>query len=475
MQDFSTTQSLYMTQTLKSHVLEVEDSSLVIVEGPHAGVTFPIQQDIIDIGRQAELCDLVLSHDPGTSSLHARLRVKVAPNGTTQITIRDMGSRNGLYVEGVRVTEAYLGYGLRVQLGNTVFTVQTNTSNRKQFSIQYFDPSGLLVGRSPQMRRIFAMLARLGQKDVSVLLTGETGTGKTSIALALHRQSLRNSGPFVDVNCGALPPSLIESALFGHEKGAFTGATHRHIGFFEQAHGGTLFLDELGELPLELQPKLLQVLEKKSIKRLGGTQIIPVDFRLVGATHKDMNLEVKEGRFRQDLYYRLSVVPIEVPPLRERAEDIPLLIERLLSELYPESNLVVSPDAMVVLQKFLWPGNVRQLRNVLERTCIFLDANVIEVNDIELPEFNSEGEVHSPVHAEQLPVSFGSVDTVTVPVQLGEDGKTIKELMASFERTVIEKALDKTDWNVQEAARLLDMAMSWLYKRIKKYNIEKSD
>lgn len=471
--EFSTTQSVFSGVTLKSQAMEWEDMSLVVVEGPHAGVTFPIQQDMIDIGRQSELCDVVLSQDPGTSSLHARLQVRQDAQGQTVMTLRDLGSRNGLFVDGIRVSEVYLRPGLRIQLGNTVMVLQSNATHKKRYHVNYFDPSGQLVGRSAQMRRIFAMVTRLGQRDVPVCLTGETGTGKTSIAQALHRQSSRSSGPFVDVNCGALPPSLIESALFGHEKGAFTGATQRHIGFIEQAHGGTLFLDELGELPLELQPKLLQVLEKRSVKRLGGTHDIPVDFRLVTATHRDIANEVKLGRFREDLFYRISVVPIEVPALRERPEDIPLLIERLLGELFPQRSYSLSPQAMTLMQHYLWPGNVRQLRNVLERTFIFLDSNVADVADIHLPELEVSETLDA--QATEIPSMSGSMEIVSVPIKLGEGGMTIKELVASFERTVIEKALEQSQWNVQQAAQMLDMAMSWLYKRIKQYKIEKPE
>lgn len=463
-----TTQSLDNTRKLHSLQFEVEDLSLVVLEGPHQGQKFPLSQDILDLGRQAELCDIVLAQDPSISSLHARIQLRHHPTLPFSVVLQDLGSRNGVYLEGIQVKEAYLTPGLRCKIGNTVMMLQTQTHDKKCLNVPYFDATGQLVGQSESMRRIFAMLNRLAQRDTTVLLTGETGTGKTSIAHTLHRLSHRKHGPWIEVNCGALPPALIESALFGHEKGAFTGATHRHQGYLEQAHDGTLFLDELGELPLDLQPKLLQALETKTIQRLGNSQIVPVNFRLIVATHKNLQREVAEGRFREDLYYRISVVPVHVPPLRERPEDLPLLTERLLVELYPNTPYQISPTAMQLLQQYLWPGNVRQLRNVLERTFIFLDGYTADSHDFDLPAWDQESSSSPPP---QFPVVPGTFDLISIPLKLGEPGMTIKELMASFERTVIEKALEHTEGNVVQAAKLLDMAQSWLYKRVKQYNI----
>ncbi len=233
---------------------------------------------------------------------------------------------------------------------------------------------GPLVGASPAMRVAFAALARAARTDATVLIEGETGTGKEGAAEALHVASPRRDGPLVVVDCGALPANLLESELFGHEKGAFTGATARRIGAFEEARGGTIFLDEIGELPLDLQPKLLRVLERKDIRRLGSNARAPVDVRIVAATNRDLRTAVNAGRFRSDLYFRLAVVKVQLPPLRKRADDIPLLVERLLTRIGASPELVAAlctPAFLGRLKGFAWPGNVRELRNYLERCVVF--------------------------------------------------------------------------------------------------------
>ncbi len=325
------------------------------------------------------------------------------------------------------------------------------------------------------MRRIFTMLDRLGQRNVPVMLTGETGTGKSTIAEAIHRQSHRKAGPFVSVNCGALPPSLIESSLFGHERGAFTGAESRHIGYFEQADNGTLFLDELGELPIDMQPKLLDALERKKIVRVGGSGEVSIDFRLVCATNKDLKQEIKEGRFREDLYYRLSVIQLEVPPLRERQEDIPILANRMLKELYPDSGYYLTEDALHKLSTYLWPGNVRQLRNVLERTFTFVESDGATSDDIHLPELTGkmkrERAAHSGTSAgtEEVHISTPNPIPELAPFQ----SLPLKEQIAEFEKYLLVKTLNETEWYIPAAAEKLEIAQSWLYKRVKKYDLKR--
>lgn len=454
--------------------LEFEDCALVVVEGPHQGLTFPFFKDMIDIGRRTELCDMVLDKDNGISGLHARLQIEPDADGNLAVLVRDLKSRNGTFVNGARIREAYLTQEYRLQVGKSVILFKTNSADKKNLTIHFYDQSGTLVGASPHMRRIFTMLSRLGQRNVTVMLTGETGTGKSSIAQALHLQSNRKSGPFISVNCGALPPSLIESSLFGHEKGAFTGANSRHQGFFEQADTGTLFLDEIGEIPIELQAKFLDVIERKCITRLGSNKEIPVDFRLICATNRDLKHEIKEGGFREDLYYRLSVIQVEVPPLRERHEDIPLLIDRILQDLFPNTPYKLTEAALHRLVNYLWPGNVRQLRNVLERTFTFIDHDIADIKDLELPEISGQEDTKEPIRP--LPRSTQTA-VASIPweqnISISPQGNSLKDMLAHFEQRVIEHALQTTDWNIAQTAEALDIAQSWLYKRIKKFNLQR--
>lgn len=463
-------------QTLPYEDIEIEDCSLDVIEGPHKGLRFPLFKDIIDIGRRTELCDLVLSKDTGVSGLHARIQVEQDKSGKAILVIRDLQSRNGILLEGLQVREAYITPGQRFQIGKTVIALEANSSDKKHLTINYYDQSQTLVGRSPNMRRIFTMLDRLARRNVPVMLTGETGTGKSTVAEAIHRQSDRKTGKFVSVNCGALPPSLIESSLFGHERGAFTGADSRHIGYFEQADQGTLFLDELGELPLDMQPKLLDALERKRIVRVGGKGEVAVDFRLVCATNKDLKQEIKEGRFREDLFYRLSVIQLEVPPLRERTEDIPILAQRMLKDLYPESNYFLTEDAIRKLSSYLWPGNVRQLRNVLERTFTFIESDGATSDDIHLPELTGKLkkalDISKDLEADTTDVST-ELNPERVPILSKFDDLPLKERLVEFEKYMLIKALNETDWYIPAAAEKLEIAQSWLYKRVKKYDLKR--
>jgi DNA-binding NtrC family response regulator len=289
--------------------------------------------------------------------------------------------------------------------------------------------------------------------------------------------------PFVVVNCGALPSGLIEAALFGYEKGAFTGAAQRHQGFFQQAHGGTLFLDEIGELPLELQPKLLDVLERKCIRRLGSEREEPVSFRLISATHKNLPKAIADGTFREDLFFRISVVDLEVPPLRERREDIPLLAKAFLKSLAPNENILLGEDAIDSLQHHIWPGNIRQLRNALEKTVTFLDYPVIDKEALFMPSIGGEGTDDArtsrgsrPVHPtgggqSSVEGSFIGEVLPSFPLGASQEPVNLKDVLAATERILIEQALDETDRNVQEAAHLLSISPAWLYNCIKKYGL----
>ncbi|WP_395817487.1 sigma-54 interaction domain-containing protein [Archangium minus] len=309
---------------------------------------------------------------------------------------------------------------------------------------------GHLVGDSPAMESLRALIARVGPSDTAILITGETGTDKECVARALHLASGRK-GRLVAVNCAAIPATLLESELFGHERGAFSGATTRRLGRIEQAHGGTLFLDELGDMPLELQAKLLRVLETKEVERLGGGLPIPVNVRILAATHRDLAQAVREGRFRQDLYFRLNVLPLSLPPLRERPEDILPLARAFAAELAgPNVPLELAPGAEEALRTWPWPGNVRELRNFIER------QNLLRGN----------GPLTLTPESLTGPASLKAA----TPSQLVLGQKSYREHVDDFERTLIKAALEEGG-SIAGAARLLQVDRGNLHRRIKALGI----
>ena len=306
-----------------------------------------------------------------------------------------------------------------------------------------------MVGGSEPLQRVCTLVEMVADSDVTVLLTGESGTGKELVARAIHHKSRRADGPFVTLNCGALPETLFESELFGYEKGAFTGATTNKMGRFELANGGTLLLDEVGELSLKSQVDFLRVLETKEFRRLGGTKIVKVDTRIVAATNRNLEEAVKEGDFREDLYYRLNVVPIHLPPLRDRGEDIPLLVDRFMEEFSAQHRREpkeISRDAMRLLRLYAWPGNIRQLRNLVERLVVTVKNPVID--------------------AEQLPeeIQASREDARTMIVTLGSTLKGI-------EREAIRRTLTEVTNHREKAAKLLGISLRALQYKIKEYGI----
>jgi len=316
-----------------------------------------------------------------------------------------------------------------------------------------------IVGASPAIRQLIERVERVAPTGVRVLITGENGTGKELVARAIHKLSGRHDGPFVEVNCAAIPSELIESELFGHLRGSFTGAIADRAGKFEQAHGGTLFLDEIGDMSLSAQAKVLRVLEDGVVTRIGGAKPVSVDVRVVAATNKRLEEEIAAGRFREDLYYRLNVLPIGVPPLRERREDIPLLVAHFAGRLATHDGMaprVIGEDAAARLAEREWPGNVRELRNTVERLLIL---------------------------ASNPSVSAADVDRLLGPrAGGGEPGigalsscKTFEEFREMAERAFLLSKLREHDWNVSETARLLDMPRSNLYKKIERYHLSRAD
>jgi two-component system, NtrC family, response regulator GlrR len=342
---------------------------LTVVEGPGRGATWESAGPTAQLGSH-ESNDLVLA-DPTVSRFHCEIRIH--PDAAH---VHDLGSTNGTILDGVQVVDGLLRGDSLVRMGASVVRFSF-AAEQNPLPISEHTRFGSLSGASAAMRATFAMLERAAASHATVLLEGETGTGKSQAARSLHRQSPRRDGPFITIDCGAIPGSLLESELFGHERGAFTGAVQRHLGTFEAASGGTIFLDELGEMPAELQPKLLRALEERQIRRVGGTASIPVDVRVIAATNRDLRAEVNAGRFRSDLYFRLAVVRITLPSLRQRPEDLPALVDALLESLDADPELAAplrTPEFLAQLARASWPGNVRELRNHLERCLVMQDV-----------------------------------------------------------------------------------------------------
>lgn len=312
-----------------------------------------------------------------------------------------------------------------------------------------------IIGTSEKIRQVYEIISEMSKNDATVLISGESGTGKELIARAIHFNGLRKDKPFIPVDCASISESLLESELFGHEKGAFTDATSQKLGRFELANHGTLFLDEIGNLRLDLQGKILRALQEREIQRVGGVRTIRIDVRIISATNIDLKKAIKEGRFREDLYYRLNVVPIEVPPLRERKEDIPLLVRYFLGIFNREFGKKIenlTPEAMDSLVNYRWPGNVRELRNVIERLVALTKEEVISHKGLPLDIL--------------LAVTTGESD-------MGEEGLLLKEAREQFEKQFILGVLEKVDWNQTEAARILGVHRNTLIMKIQNLGIKK--
>lgn len=430
---------------------------ILVVEGPDKGKDLVIEKERTTIGRSV-ICDLVLT-DKAVSTTHIEIVAK--ENG---FLLRDLGSRNGTLIGDLRVLEVWIKPGVVVKIGQSQLRFET-VSGSVDIDLSSNERFHELIGRSVRMREIFATLEKVAPTELTVLVRGETGTGKELVARALHRASRRKDAPLVVQDCSAIAKELIESTLFGHERGSFTGATDRHRGSFEQADGGTIFLDELGELDLSLQPKLLRVLENREIKRVGGDRQIPVNVRVVAATNKDLRQMVNEGTFREDLYYRLSVVQVELPSLRQRPEDIPLLAQAFLENVsarrFPgeHKKFSIKADAMSRLASYPWPGNIRELKNTIERAASLADDLELGVPDL-------------------LP---GSQKTPPVIVQGGnaehfvEEGLPFKEakqrILDVFEAAYLKALLDKHNGNVTRSANAAGLTRFHLRELAKKYGV----
>ena len=385
-------------------------------------------------------CDLVLA-DPTVSRQH--LEIRLVPDG---YALCDLDSRNGTFIGDVRVREVVVDRDTRVTIGGTQLRLQPSTG-AVDLPLVDVERFGGLRGRSPAMRRIFEVLARVAPTDATVLLTGESGTGKEVAARALHEASPRRHRPFVVVDCGGLPANLVESELYGHARGAFTGATQPRDGAFVAADGGTLLLDELGELPLDLQTRLLGVLERRQVQPLGSDRPRSVDVRVIAATNRDLRREVNRGSFRADLYFRLAVVHVHMPALHEHPEDIPLYVAAMLEERgEPGAQVRLDPETLARLQAQAWPGNVRELRNTVERAVLLGEL---------APDPGPAGEA----------ATAGAVDP-TIPF------KTAKAAwIERFERAYLESLLRQCDANITRATRVAEIDRVYMLRLLDKYGL----
>lgn len=440
------------------HVSKVK----LVIEDIGLGVReYVFDQDSITIG-SAHDNDLVIE-DPRVSRQHCRIIHE--PYG---YVVTDLGSTNGTSINRVRIREAFIRSGATLSVGGVEVRFQT-FDERVELAPSSRDSFGSVIGRSRRMREVFAILERIAPTSATVVLEGETGTGKEVVARELHRKSTRASEPFVVFDCGAVPKDLIESELFGHERGSFTGAVGSRQGLFEVAHGGTLFLDEIGELSLDLQPKLLRALEHREIRRVGSNRPIKVDVRLVAATNRRLDEEVRAGRFREDLFYRLSVVRISLPPLRERIEDVPLLARHFLRQAPfnrgPDGEPRVkgfTEEALTALMEYHWPGNVRELLNVVERATSFAEGDYIEIDDL-------------PPHILGPAVLSRGPGDRTQPDHHARIRRTFKDAKEAaverFEREYLAALLRRTKGSLSAAAREANVDRKHLRKLARKYGL----
>ncbi len=453
--------------------LRLRKIQLVIEPGRERGRTRQFDANTITIGSHEDN-DLVLD-DQTVSRRHCRI---LRPND--RYLVEDLGSTNGTFVDGVRIERAYLEPGSTLAIGNARidFTpideqVAVEPSETEQF--------GNIVGQSEAMREIFGILEQIAPTSATVVVEGETGTGKEVVAQTIHDMSPRSDEEFVVFDCGAVPESLVESELFGHEKGSFTGAVMSRKGLFEMAEGGTIFLDEIGELSPDLQPKLLRVLEERKIRRVGSNEPIPVDVRVVAATNRNLQEEVEEGRFREDLFYRLSVVRLDLPPLRDRLEDIDRLVSHFLqtrdfnqTSAGEPGITSISQEALEALQQYDWPGNVRELVNVIERACSLTDQGRLELEH--LPGHISGTEALGMAASPPRPEGEANLQWTNVPRQSRLQEKPFKEAkeewISAFERDYITELLVRHDGNITHSAEEAEIDRKYFRQLMREYDLD---
>ena len=419
---------------------------LVVTQGPSAGKALLLTQSRATLGRHPT-SDLVVD-DRRVSATHLELERREGG----RVIVRDAGTTNGTWIGPHRVYEAELGPGTLLRVGDSAVRVEIDDRAEPDKGSEAARFGGL-VGASSEMRELFAALERIAPTQVSVLVQGETGTGKEELARAIHAASPRSGGPFVVLDAASLPAALAESILFGHEREAFAGADARQVGVFERAHGGTLFLDAAGELSLDLQARLLRVLDARSLSRVGGHEVVPVDFRLIAATHRDLRAEIDLQRFRGDLFTRLAEARVFVPPLRARPADIPLLTQHFLDEMGTrEQPVSINPEAVQSLVERRWPGNVRELRNVVARAVALCEGSVITAADLAGEGFGFRGGA-----AERDPLDLA-----------GTFSEAKGRALERFEHAYLQALVRRCGGNLSKASRQADIARNHLRALLKK-------
>ena len=442
--------------------VQFEAIELRVLTGLDAGLEASFGLPTVRIGTAPDN-DVVLT-DRAVSRRHAEIHM--TPNG---LLLRDLGSTNGTFINDVRITEAYVPADAECRLGYSHLLIRQHTEERK-VAVPRQDHLGELVGSSERMRELYGLIRAVAPTPTTVHLHGESGAGKELVARTLHTFSGR-TGPLVVFDASVADPEMVRNDLFGHIKGAFTGATGSREGAFRQAHTGTLFIDEIGELPLDLQPRLLRVLETREVTPIGSDKASRVDVRVITATHRNLEAMVKTGAFRADLFYRLSVVPIDVPALREMREDIPLIARHLCQRL--QLNCRMSAAAITALQEYAWPGNVRELRNVLERAAVMCGDREIRPEDLRLPrEIRLSEAQPAPVVQAPAPMPNKSVEPVSIPKPSAADARTH---LKDMERQMILDALARMQHNKAAVARELGIPLSTLKRRLKEYRISDED
>jgi DNA-binding NtrC family response regulator len=431
-----------------------------VVAGPDQGKELALDDGTTRLGTHADN-ELVLG-DATVSRHHLEIRVR-----RDGLEVRDLDTTNGTKHGGARIGQVVLVGPARLRLGKHTEIDIEPIDESIALGAWTGDRFGDVIGATPPMRRLFALLAKAATTEATILLSGETGTGKEALAEAVHAMSPRSKGPFVVVDCGSIPHELIASELFGHAKGSFTGAASDKQGLIEAASHGTLFLDEIGELALDLQPQLLRVLDRRQVRRVGETQAIDVDIRVIAATHRDLRAMVRAGQFREDLYYRLAVVATQVPPLRERKADIPALAA-CFAERMGRGTFAQSPALLEQLERHDWPGNVRELRNVVERALSLGDTGHLHLAELPDTGAAATGEAGPPAGAEP-PRRPGSSSDAVLELPFKEAKAALVE---SFERDYLTALLARHRGNISRAAAEAGIDRNYIHRLVKKYGLE---